>query len=60
MLLVDGEMPVGALQDRLHGVADAYSETLDPATVPFRVLAADAQDEPLASLSSKKGQLIVE
>lgn len=60
VLLVDGEMPMGALQDRLRGVADAYSETLDTAAVPFRVLAADAQDEPLPTLSSRKGQMVVE
>lgn len=60
VLIVDGEMPLAALQDRLRGKVQALSEACDPGQIPLRILAADAQDEPMPSLSTPKGQRVVE
>jgi putative DNA primase/helicase len=53
-LLVDGEMPARALQDRLRLLA-AGSDLSS-----LSVIAQDLQDPPLASLASVDGQLAIE
>ncbi len=57
VLLVDGEMPREDLQQRLVRLVRASPETR---RAPLRVLAADMFDTGLPSLSSAKGQAVVD
>lgn len=60
VLLVDGEMPVATLRERLAGIAASSPSTCAADAVPLSILAADAQDAPLPSLASAQGQAILE
>jgi putative DNA primase/helicase len=57
VLLVDGELPAGTLQDRFRALLPAVEPAEDP---DFYVLAADVQDDPLPSLAGAAGQARVE
>jgi putative DNA primase/helicase len=57
VLLVDGELPAGTLQDRFRALLPAIESSEDP---DLCVLAADVQDEPLPSLAGASGQARVE
>jgi len=56
VLVVDGEMPLAALQERLAFM----SRGLSACAPALRLLAADAQDESLPSLAGRRGQELVE
>ncbi len=57
VLLVDGEMPREALQERLASMV--ASMATEPTAI-FRLIAADLLDDPLPSLASQEGQTLVE
>lgn len=57
VLLVDGEMPREDLQSRFRACSRSYG--IDP-QVPLRLLCADALPDGIPSLSTSKGQELVE
>ncbi len=59
VLLVDGEMPVGVLQQRIASLLAGMNPDLDIVDVPLRILAADAQERALPALDTIDGQRIL-
>ncbi len=60
VLLIDGEMPVETLQQRAASLLASIDTDMDIGEIPFRILAADAQDRPLPPLDTPEGQRIVD
>ena len=60
VLLVDGEMPTAALQDRWRSAIAGFSDAADPDDIPVKLLPVDAFDNPLPSLTTVAGQAIIE
>lgn len=60
VLLVDGEMPVETLQQRVASLLASIDTKMEIGDIPFRILAADAQTGPLPSLDTPDGQTIVD
>ena len=60
VLLVDGEMPLETLQVRTSSLLAGLDPDLDISKIPFRILAADAQEFPVPALDSPEGERLID
>ena len=60
VLFVDGEMPVETLQSRTSSLLAGLDPDLDISEIPFRILAADAQEVPVPALDSPEGKRLLD
>ncbi len=60
VLFVDGEMPVETLQSRTSSLLAGLDPDLDTSEIPFRILAADAQEVPVPALDSPEGKRLLD
>ena len=60
VLFVDGEMPVETLQLRMCSLLAGLDPDLEASEIPFRILAADAQELSVPSLDSPEGRRLID
>ena len=60
VLYVDGEMPIETLQTRTSHLLAGLAPDVDTARIPFRILAADAQEIPVPALDSPEGERLID